>query len=280
MAMKKNLLVFLLILSCGLFMALKAVTDKIPRSSIPGASIIYIPSGKALKYATFGYSSLMADLVYIWAIQYYSDYTIAERYDNLEHIFSIIAELDPHYLDPYEMGAIIAVYEARDPYLAFKVLDLGLENNPEQWIFPYQAGHYAAMTIKDYDLAREYYKKTMAIKGAPEIAKRLYANAAFMGTDYQAAWENWLEVYQNAHTERIKKIAANHLYQVKSAMDIAKLEEAIEQYKQKFGRFPDDLAQLVRAGILDAVPKDLDDHAYIYDPQTGKVESSLVWWKR
>lgn len=278
--MKKSLLIILLILSCCLFMGLKIIVDKIPRSKVPGASIIYIPSGKYLKHATFGYSSLMADLVYIWAIQYYSDYSIAERYDNLDHIFSIIAELDPHYLDPYEMGAIIAVYEARDPYLAFKVLDRGLEKNPDQWIFPYQAGHYAALTLKDYELARKYYKKTMEIQGAPEIAKRLYADAAFKDTDYQTSWQNWREVYQTTDDERIKKIASNHLYQVKSAMDIAQLEDAIEKYRQRYGQFPSNLDQLRSAGILASIPKDLDENEYTYNPETGEVESPSKWWKR
>ena len=278
--MKKSFLIIILLFSCALFMGLKIISDRVPRSNIPGASIIYIPSGKYLRYATFGYSSLMADLIYIWAIQYYSDHTIPERYDNLEHIFSIISELDPRYLDPYEMGAIIAVYEAKDPHLAFKVLDRGLEKNPDQWIFPYQAGHYAALTLRDYELAREYYKKTMEIEGAPEIAKRLYADAAFKGTDYRTAWQSWWEVYQKTDDERIKKIASNHLYQVKSAMDLARLKEAIEKYREKYGRFPDELEQLVGAGILDSVPKDLDEKNYIYNPESGEVESPLVWWKR
>jgi tetratricopeptide (TPR) repeat protein len=278
--MKKHLLIFIVLFSCVLFMGLKVTIDKIPRSKVPGASIIYIPSGKYLKYATFGYSSIMADLVYIWAIQYYSDYSIAERYDHLDHIFAIISELDPRYLDPYEMGAIIAVYEAKDPYLAFKVLDRGLEKNPDQWIFPYQAGHYAALTLKDYDLAQDYYRKAMEIEGAPDIVKRLYADAAFKGTDYETAWQNWLEIYQTADDERIKKIASNHLYQVKTSMDIARLEDAIEKYEQKLGRPPKELTQLVRSGILDSIPKDLDGKDYIYDPQTGEVESPLVWWKR
>lgn len=278
--MKKSLLIFILILSCGIFMGLKIVADKIPRSHVPGTSIIYIPSGKYLKHATFGYSSLMADLIYIWAIQYYSDYTIAERYENLDHIFSIIAELDPRYLDPYEMGAIIAVYEARDPYLAFKVLDRGLEKNPDQWIFPYQAGHYAVLTIKDYELARQYYKKTMEIEGAPAIAKRLYADAAFKGTDFQTAWQNWKEVYEGTDDDRIKKIASNHLYQVKSAMDLTQLKDAIEKYRQRYGHFPNNLEQLLSVGILASVPKDMDNNDYIYDPETGEVESSLTWWKR
>jgi tetratricopeptide (TPR) repeat protein len=278
--MKKSSLIILLIVSCASFLGLKTITDEIPRAHVPGASIIYIPSGKYLKHATFGYSSLAADLIYVWAIQYYSDYSIADRYDHLDHIFSIIAELDPRYLDPYEMGAIIAVYEARDPYLAFKVLDRGLEKNPDQWIFPYQAGHYAASILKDYELARQYYKRTMEIQGAPDIAKRLYADASFKGMDYQTAWENWREIYETTEDERIKKIASNHLYQVKSAMDIARIEEAIEKYREKFGRVPGNLDQLVRTGFLISVPKDQDDNDYIYNPETGKIEPSLTWWKR
>lgn len=278
--MKKTILILLLVLSCGLFMGLKVITDNFPRSKVPGASLIYIPSGKYLKPATFGYASLAADLVYIWAIQYYSDYTIAERYDHLDHIFSIIAELDPRYLDPYEMGAIIAVYEARDPYLAFKVLDRGLEKNPEQWIFPYQAGHYAAMMLKDYDLAREFYKKAMEIEGAPPIVKRLYADSAFKGMDYQTAWQSWQEIYQTSDDERIKKIASNHLYKVKSAMDIDAIEEAIGKYRQRYGRLPANLSQLVQAGILSSLPEDLDGNDYLYDPETGEVKSQTEWWKR
>jgi tetratricopeptide (TPR) repeat protein len=278
--MKKSVLIIILIVSCGLFMGVKVITDKVPRSKVPGASIIYLPSEKYLKHATFGYSSLIADLIYIWAIQYYGNYTIAERYDHLDHIFSIIAELDPRYLDPYEVGAIIAVYEARDPHLAFKVLDRGLEKNPDQWIFPYQAGHYAAINLKDYDLAREYYKKTMAIEGAPAIAKRLYADAAFKDTDFQAAWENWEEVYLTTDDERIKKIAENHLYQVKTAMDLAQLKEAIQRYQQIYGKFPDDLEGLQSAELLDSIPKDLDGNEYIYYPDTGEVDSQLKWWTR
>ncbi len=278
--MKKYILVVILLLSCALFMGLKTLTDRITRANIPGASIIYIPSGKFLTYATFGYSSLAADLVYLWAIQYYSNYAIAERYDHLDHIFSIIAELDPRYLDPYEMGAIIAVYEARDPYLAFKVLDRGLEKNPDQWIFPYQAGHYAQMVLKDYALAREYYRRTMEIKDAPPIAKRLYANAAFRGMDYETAWQSWLEVFQTAKEERIKKIASNHLYQVKSALDVKRIKEAIEEYKQKYGQNPPSLDQLIKAGILASLPKDFDGNDYLYNPEKGEVEPSITWWKR
>jgi len=105
---------------------------------VPGSSIIYLPSGQYLKYATFGYSSLVADLIYLWAIQYYGSFDIPDRFNYLEHIFSIIAELDPKYVDPYEVGALIAVYEAHDANLAFKILDMGLEKILICGFFPFR----------------------------------------------------------------------------------------------------------------------------------------------
>ena len=273
-------LVVLLILSCGIFMSLKVKTDNISRKKIPGSSIIYIPSGQYLKFATFGNSSLLADLIYVWAIQYYSDYTIPDMYEYLDHIFSIINELDPGYLDPYDIGAVIAAYEAEDLDLALKILDRGLEKNPEQWLFPYMAAHYAQMIKKDHKLAQEYYKKAMNIEEVPPIVERLYANAIFKSMDYKRALQTWLEIYKTAKDERIKKIASNHLYNITATIDIQKINEAIEKFKESYGRNPMELSQLVRAGFLDSLPKDLDGKEYIYDSQTGEVKTPTIPWKR
>jgi tetratricopeptide (TPR) repeat protein len=273
------LLLLLLFLGCAGIVALKREVDRIPRKKIPGASIIYIPSGKYLKYATFGYSSLVADLIYLWAIQYYTTYTIVDRFQNLEHIFSIIAELDPRYADPYEIGALIAVNEAKDLKLAYRILDLGLAKNPDQWIFPFEAGHYA-QRARDYELAKKYYEKTMKIPGAPEIAKRLYAAAGFKAMDLEESWKTWLEVYNTAKDERIRKIAGKHLYQVKAASDINSLKEAIRRFREKYNRWPAELGELVRLRLIAVLPKDLDGKDYVYNPRTGEVTPPTIWWKR
>lgn len=259
--------------------SLKMTVDRIPRPKIPGASVIYLPSGKYLKYATFGFSSLAADLIYLWAIQYYSTYTIVDRFKYLEHIFSVIAELDPHYQDPYEVGALIAIYEGKDLELALKILDLGLAKNPDQWIFPFQAGHYAQMA-KNFELARKYYEKTMNIPGAPELAKRLYAAASFKTMDLKTSWETWQEIYNTATDPRVKDIATRHLYRVKAAIDIKILEEAIARFKESYGRTPQKLEELVWMRVLESLPKDLDGEDYIYDAEKREVTSPKVWWKR
>jgi hypothetical protein len=277
---RKVSLSLVLVLLALLFMGLKIKIEQIPRRRIPGSSIIYIPSGKYLKMATFGYSSLLADIIYIWAIQYYGNYAIQDRFTYLTHIFSIISELDPRWVDPYEVGALIAFFDFQDVSLALKILDMGFAKNPDQWIFPLEAGHYAQLYKKDFVLARDYYKKTMAVKGAPDIAKRLYAEAAYKLSDLKTSWETWLEVYQTASDPQIKKIASNHLYEVKAAGDIAVLKSALEKYKERFGRNPAELERLVRAGFLASLPQDLDGKDYLYDPQTGEIKTQVIPWKR
>jgi tetratricopeptide (TPR) repeat protein len=225
-------------------------------------------------------SNLLADLIYIWAIQYFGDTRIVNRFDHMDHIFTIISELDPRFLDAYELGAIIAVYDARRMELAYRILDKGLEKNPDQWIFPLQAGHYAQMLMKDFDRARAFYKKAMSIPGAPAIAQRLYANSAFKTADYRTAWQNWLEIYQSTRDERVKRIASNHLYQVKAAIDAKTLSEAIQKFEDRFGRKPETLRRLVETGILSDLPRDLDGHDYVYDPQTGEVKTPSSPWNR
>jgi tetratricopeptide (TPR) repeat protein len=274
------LLVLLLLGTLAGFTALKVRTDAIPRRKVPGSSIIYIPSGRFLRYATFGYSSLAADLIYLWAIQYYSTPTIDDRFDHLDHIFAIISDLDPRYIDPYETGALIAQTEAGDLPLAFKILDDGIAKNPRQWLLPFEAGHIAMMSLKDYDLAQKYFKECMDLPGAPDFTRRLYANALYRRGDLQTAWQTWLEIYKTAHDDRTKKIASNHLYQVKSALDTEHLKEAVGRFRERAGQLPAALDDLVRAGILDRIPKDLDGNDYVYDPKTGEVKAAVSPWKR
>ena len=283
------LLVLFLLASASAVAVLKAATDRVVRKKVPGSSIIYIPSGKFLKYASFGYRALAADVIYLWSIQYYSTPTIDDRFEHLDHIFAIINELDPRYQDPYEVGSMIAVQEARSVEgparnalirSAFAILDRGAANNPDQWVYPFDAGHIALMTLKDYPLAEKYFEQCMKIPGAPDFVERLRANAIFKKGDLKTSWETWLDIYKRAPDERTKEIASNHLYNVKATIDQTALEDAAAKYRDRFGRLPADLDALVRAGLLGAIPKDLDGKDYLYDPATGKVKTAVSPWKR
>jgi hypothetical protein len=112
------------------------------------------------------------------------------------------------------------------------------------------------------------------------FVERLRANAIFKKGDLQTSWETWLDIYNRAPDERTKKIASNHLYNVKAAIDRGALEGALAEYRRRSGRLPSDLAALVRAGLLREVPKDLDGKDYVYDPEKGSVKTVISPWRR
>jgi tetratricopeptide (TPR) repeat protein len=277
--MKRSIAIALLLLSLAAFLGLRLKLDAIPRAKVPGASILYVPSGKFLQYASFGNSPLLADLIYLWSIQYFSNTQVLDRMDHLEHVYSIISELDPHFLDPYQIGALIAISEAKDMGKALRILELGYKKNPDQWILPLEAGHYAEFLLKDYKLARKYFQIASQIDGVPDFVERKVAASTFELGDYKAALQHWLEIYEGTNDARIKAIANNHIYRTKASLDIETLGKAISVYRDRTGAYPQMLSQLVTAGILPMIPNDLDGEGYTYDPQTGEV-TAKTWWKR
>ena len=136
------------------------------------------------------------------------------------------------------------------------------------------------MTLKDFALAEKYFERCMKIPGAPEFVERLRANAIFKKGDLKTSWETWLDIYNRAPDERTKKIASNHLYNVKATIDGTALEGEAAKYRERYGRFPADLETLVRTGFIREVPKDLDGKDYLYDPATGKVKTVISPWRR
>src|SRR3989454_5242845 len=138
--------------------------------------LLYLPSGKYLRVMALGFDGLLADVLYLWSIQYYGNYDIRDRYDYLERIYDqVITELDPHYLDPYLIGALIMTTEARQPEMALRLLDKGVERNPDQWIIPFEAGLLGYDHLHDYKRAARYFQKAPRGAGGPPVVGRLYA---------------------------------------------------------------------------------------------------------
>ena len=139
-----------------------AALSTLETGRIPGRHLLYLPSGKYLRVASLGYSSIAADVLYLWSIQYYSNYQIEDRYDYLDQIYRrVIAELDPRFVDAYLVGSMIMSVEANRDDLALKLLAEGTENNPTEWILPFQAGFLCYQRLRDYGCARDRFEQAL-----------------------------------------------------------------------------------------------------------------------
>lgn len=272
------LLLFIFLFLSAIFLQISI--EKIPRKRVPGWSVMYLPSGKFMRALSLGNTNLLADLIYIWAIQYYSNYSIEERFEYLEKIFGVITELNPTWQDPYIIGALIMSYEGKRVDLALKLLDRGMEKNPQNWIFPWEAGFYSLSLLRDYQRSAYYFKKAMENPKSPPFVKRLYADSLFRAGDLLASKRAWEEIFNTTDDPYVKRVAYNHLYEVKMEIDKRIIERARDEWERKTGKKLSSLKFLLRDGLLKSIPKDLDGDDYIFDSEERSIYSLKLRWKR
>ena len=246
------------------------------------SAMLYLPSGKYLKPVSFGYHPLVADFLYLWSIQYYGDPEFHPKMEYLKHTYDLITELDPHYVDAYQTGALFMFYEGRNPEAGLQLLEQGIRNNPDQWILPMDAGFYCMMNLKRHDLAADYFERASKIPGTVKFAKRALASMKFKMGDRKAALMLWIEIFETAETNTVKQTAYQHAHDLRVLIDLDDLRAAISAFQQKFQRFPLNLDQLASQGFIQQVPVDPDGNPYLYDPKAGgvKYSSQLTLYKR
>lgn len=277
--MKKYITVILLLLGLTLIFSSEYRMERILEKRPFSYYLLYLPSGKYLKVSSLGFSSILADIIYLWSIQFYSNYQIAYRYDYLEHIYlKIIPELDPHYLDPFLIGALIMSVEAKDLDMALRLLDKGIELNPGKWILSYDAGMYCYQS-KNYRKAAEYFDKALKAPDTHPSIRRMYAAMFNKMGDKETSYRYWLEIYETSQDdEYARNISKMHVHDLKIELDLDKINGAIKIYHEKMGYLPHRLNDLVSLGILHHLPVDPNGKEYLYDRKKGAAlpASSLI----
>jgi tetratricopeptide (TPR) repeat protein len=240
-----------------------------------------LPTGKVLKILSFGNQNFLADMIFIWSIQFYTTYHYKNRFDFVENIFNIITDLDTQHKIAYYIGSIIMSLEAKEFQKAIKLLQKGSKNMKDEWVFDYESAYIALKFLKDYKLAEKYYFKAAKNPDAPAIIKRMGAHMVYMRDNLEYAFNLWMEILNNAESQLEKNVAKNHLYQIKFEMDKRFLEQKIISFKDRYGRFPNGLNELRRSGMIKQIYKDFDGNDYVYDSRQGKIKAKKIFrWKK
>lgn len=242
---------------------------------------VTLPSGKTLKILSFGFQNLVADLLYIWSIQFYSSYHLTNIYDYIEHVFNVITDLNPLSKEPYLVGSWIMSLEANDVNMAMRLLQKGARNIPDEWLFDYECGFYAYKHLRDFELAEKYFARAAAKPDAPPHIARKRAHMVYMKDDLNYARQLWMDIYRNTKDRFERKVARNHLHQIKLEMDKKFLEQRIALFKRIYKRLPHNLQELKQARLVKEIPKDFDGEDYIYNPEKGTITAEKVLrWKK
>jgi tetratricopeptide (TPR) repeat protein len=224
--------------------------------------VLYLPAGKTVKRLSLGYSSLMADIYWTRAVQYFGSRHLERsgHYDLLYPLLDITTDLDPQLIVAYESGSIFLSQRvpegAGQPDKAVALVEKGIRANPSYWRFYFTLGFIHYMDRHDYKAAELAFQRGSEVPGALPWMKVMAARMAEKGEDAETAAYLWKTIYDTTSDNMIKDNAAKHLISLRAEADMAELERRTKAYRERFGANPSDWSDLVRAGLLRGVPMD------------------------
>ena len=230
--------------------------------------ILYLPSGKALKRVSLGYSGLLADIYWTRAVQYFGAryHVHSTRYELLAPLLDITTDLDPHLIVAYQTGSIFLSQRtpmgAGQPDQAVTLLEKGIRENPEYWRLYFTLGFVHYVDRKDYKAAQEAFEKGSKVPGAYVWMKIMAARMAEHGRDTATAIELWQRIFETTTDKDIRQNALLHLDSLHADADIEALERAVRVYFERTGAFPREWSDLIHLHILGGVPVDPTGASY------------------
>lgn len=252
--MKKLAILIPILLGASILVQLRLDSTRPPESKIE--ELLYLPSGRVVKAISFGFDGVMADFYWLRSVQYYGRQLLDEnneidwnrtkyvRYDLLYPLLDITTTLDPHYIIAYKFGALFLV--DYDPKLAVKLLQKGIEQNPNEWRL-YQNLGTVYWQMKDYKAASDAFLKGAEKPKAPYWMKIMGGVMLSTGGGRQTACSLYATFYEEARRSNDTFMAEQYENQIKriQALDeVDYLNEIIDEYKKITGRCPSELKQL------------------------------------
>ena len=120
---------------------------------------LYIASPKMVKRATLGYDGLVACIYWTRAVQYFGHrhYLRETHYHELAPLLEITTTLDPQMMPAYLFGANFLAPAppngAGQPERAIRLMEYGIQHNPDDWHLYYDLGFIYYTELKDFKKA-------------------------------------------------------------------------------------------------------------------------------
>ncbi|MGC1830783.1 MAG: hypothetical protein WA663_10295 [Candidatus Acidiferrales bacterium] len=246
--------------------------DAETRSAAQEKQDLLLRSGAALKKMSLGYDSLLADIYWTRAVQYYGDRvgTPGANFDLLCPLLDITTTLDPKLIVAYRFGAIfLSEPGMAGPGRTDQAVDLvkrGIAANPDEWHLGLDLGFLYYWRLKDYPDAAAAYFAASRDPQAPVWIKLMAARIAEKGGSLETSQMIWSELYESTKDSNIRKMAAEQLRGLQAQEDEMHLDEIAEQYRKRFGRYPASSKEMRDAGMLPGIPEDPAGYPYVFGP--------------
>lgn len=235
-----------------------------------GEPLLYLPPEEILQIVSLDYKNLVSELLFFRTIIYFGDKLETKIMPNWHWIHKAMdasTYLDPYNIDSYYFAEAVLTWDAKMIKEANELLEKGLKYRNWDWYMPFFLGFNYLYFLKDNKKAAPYYKRAAELEPsvAPLAAKVFYKinETAFAITFLK-------KMHEDAQNENVRKSISIRLDALEK---IFSLENAVNQYTDKFKKMPESLEELVKAGIIGDLPHDPYGGVFFLD-KDGRIKTT------
>jgi hypothetical protein len=252
-------------------------------------SELYFTNGESVGRMALSYKSLLADIYWIRAVQYFGSTRIEARndaaggaptkvggYDLLYPLLDVTTSLDPAFNIAYRFGSIFLAEEypmgPGRPELAVKLLDKGFAANPRKWQYVYDKAFVYSWALHDSKQSAHWFSEAAKVPGSPEWMPGMAAFMLEQGGDRRSSRVLWQQIHDSAEHQYVRDNATFHLEQLDAVDAAEQLTAIVRRYEAETGSRLTTFEPLVARRVLPGMPTDADGAPFVIDPATGRVD--------
>ncbi|MEZ4600213.1 MAG: hypothetical protein R2940_10550 [Syntrophotaleaceae bacterium] len=244
---------------------------------VPGDHGLVVP-GPLLRLIAGEFRGIAADFLFLQGLVAYGrtleqDLGKEEKHQAWHRVYRLMdasTDLDPYFFDPYYFANAAL---SRNPAMVPKInamLEKGLHRRDWDWMLPFFLGFNHFYYLEDNAKAAEFLMIGARRPGAMPLLATLAARLTYQENRTENAIVFLRGILSRTEDEQTRELYRTRLEALEK---IYYLERASAVYRQRFGRAPKDVRDLLVAEIIPSIPEDPYGGSFYLAPD-GSVQST------
>lgn len=197
------------------------------------------------------------------------DKVTSDEWKTTARLFDQALELDPYFQQSYMLLQGTLPWYTKDYDVTIALLEKSKDHRFWDWIPGFFIGFDYFYFVKDNMKASEALMEASLVKDAPPALATFGARLSQQIGKNETAI-SFLRMMLEKEKDQDKRDMLMKRINVHLALDI--LEKGVTAYKEKFGKNPDKLDDLISDGILAKLPDNPYGYPFGYDPESGNLK--------
>jgi hypothetical protein len=269
--------IFLLIAASVHVFTLRQASDAMKEIPQDAADTFVIPS-PILKIMALEFRGLASDILFLKSLAFIGGTQQRKEPTRVQEsewnwfikVLNASTDLDPYFLDPYYYANAFLTWDAGRVEEANRLLEKGSRYRDWDWMLPFFIGFNDFFFLQNDSKAAEFLMEASRRPGGDPMLASIASRLAYKENRTETAIYFLEDIARRTNDNTVKE---SYEKRIRALRSIDNLEKAVSLFKNKFGRTPLKIEELVSKNLVSQLPRDPYGGNYFID-EDGKVRST------